>query len=658
MTTSPFTEMADPNATVELHALSAGHFTLPEYQFVSPCEDGARKMVPSLCFLIQHQSLDTNKTTRIVFDLGLRRDVNRYAEPIRKHTESRYPMTTDPDIVKSLKRGGLTPEDIDYVMYSHVHWDHIGEPRDFPKSNFIVGHESLGLLEGTSLALRGGHSFFESDLLDPARAVQLPDPKQQNGDRNEQFKSNSILDRSWKPLGHLKSTVDLFQDGSLYIVDAPGHLPGHINLLARTMDQDGCQKWVYLAGDACHDRRIFRKEKEIGEWDQLREEFISSMGEDSLHEGWESILRLDPTVFKTSLSLASVPRKKVHLATKEQALIGLAVSANATHLYEPGIRTHVKAAIKEGATIHEVLEVIELSSTVGIHACNIGIPVLVEVLKEEGKFGDLITRDFDDKQNELKEQFTQRRGYWHTFWDDFLRLDPEFFEAYLEFSGAPWVKDVGKGDDPPRGALSPKMKELVYCAFDAAATHLYVPGLKLHIKNALGYGATPHQIIEVMEIATLLDTMANTDPNYTDLHKALFEQGLKTRREVVGSAYVDRALANGSTEFSAPGQELVTEWCWGYAWGRPGLERKQRSLLNIGMLMALNRTPELAVHVRGARNNGLTEEEIREAIIHCTVYCGVPAGVEAMKTAEKVLEEMADKGEKPRELGAKKELFK
>jgi alkylhydroperoxidase/carboxymuconolactone decarboxylase family protein YurZ len=191
--------------------------------------------------------------------------------------------------------------------------------------------------------------------------------------------------------------------------------------------------------------------------EQLREEFISSIGEDSLHEGWESILRLDPTVFKGSLSLASVPRKKLHLAAKEQALIGLAVSANATHLYEPGIRTHVKAAIKEGATIHEVLEVIELSSTVGIHACNIGIPVLVEVLKEEGKFGDLITRDFDDKQKELKEQFTQRRGYWHTFWDDFLRLDPEFFEAYLEFSGAPWVKDVGKGDEPPRGALSPKV---------------------------------------------------------------------------------------------------------------------------------------------------------------------------------------------------------
>ncbi|KAI8669741.1 CMD domain-containing protein [Fusarium keratoplasticum] len=145
------------------------------------------------------------------------------------------------------------------------------------------------------------------------------------------------------------------------------------------------------------------------------------------------------------------------------------------------------------------------------------------------------------------------------------------------------------------------------------------------------------------------------DSKLDALHKELFEQGLKMRRSVVGDAYVDRALANGSTEFSKPGQELVTEWCWGYAWTRPGLEKKQRSLLNIGMLMALNRGPELAVHVRGARNNGLTELEIREAILHCTTYCGVPAGVEAMKIAERVLNEMSETGEKTRELGNKAE---
>jgi 4-carboxymuconolactone decarboxylase len=147
--------------------------------------------------------------------------------------------------------------------------------------------------------------------------------------------------------------------------------------------------------------------------------------------------------------------------------------------------------------------------------------------------------------------------------------------------------------------------------------------------------------------------MSSTDPKFDDLHKQLFEAGLSVRRSVVGEAYVERALANGSTEFSRPGQELVTEWCWGYAWTRPGLDQKQRSLLNIGMLMALNRAPELAAHIRGARNNGLTELEIREAILHCTTYCGVPAGVDAMKTAERVLDEMAEKGEMARELGKK-----
>lgn len=145
----------------------------------------------------------------------------------------------------------------------------------------------------------------------------------------------------------------------------------------------------------------------------------------------------------------------------------------------------------------------------------------------------------------------------------------------------------------------------------------------------------------------------STDPKLGPLHKQLFEEGLKVRRAVVGEDYVNKALENGSTEFSRPGQELVTEFCWGYAWTRPGLERRDRSLINIGMLMALNRGPELAIHIRGARNNGLSELEIREAILHATTYCGVPAGVDAMKIAERTLNEMAEKGEMPRELGEK-----
>ena len=118
LTGTPFVPTAP--ATVQVHALSAGHFTLPEEQFVHPAAHGGRSTVPSLCFLVQHLDPVTGINTRIVFDLGLRRDTNRYSEPIRRHVTTRQPMTTDPDVAKSLRRGGLTPDDIDYVIYSHV----------------------------------------------------------------------------------------------------------------------------------------------------------------------------------------------------------------------------------------------------------------------------------------------------------------------------------------------------------------------------------------------------------------------------------------------------------------------------------------------------------------------------------------------------------
>ena len=138
--------------------------------------------------------------------------------------------------------------------------------------------------------------------------------------------------------------------------------------------------------------------------------------------------------------------------------------------------------------------------------------------------------------------------------------------------------------------------------------------------------------------------MANPQ-ELTELHSKLFEAGLKTRREVVGDAYVEKALEAGSSDFAKPMQELVTEFCWGAVWNRPGLERKQRSLLNIGMLCALNRGPELGNHIRGAINNGLTPVEIREAILQVSVYVGMPAGLEGFKIAERVIEEMKKNGE-------------
>ncbi|KAK7417701.1 hypothetical protein QQX98_004357 [Neonectria punicea] len=150
----------------------------------------------------------------------------------------------------------------------------------------------------------------------------------------------------------------------------------------------------------------------------------------------------------------------------------------------------------------------------------------------------------------------------------------------------------------------------------------------------------------------------STEKQFDKLHTDMFELGLQNRREVVGNAYVDAAVRNGSSEFAYPGQQLVTEWCWGNVWSRPGLERKQRSLLNIGMLIALKSWPELGIHVRGALNNGLTEVEIREAVLHATIYCGVPAGVEAMKVAEKTINDMVSKGEHTRELAEVSPLAK
>ena len=120
-------------------------------------------------------------------------------------------------------------------------------------------------------------------------------------------------------------------------------------------------------------------------------------------------------------------------------------------------------------------------------------------------------------------------------------------------------------------------------------------------------------------------------------HKTLFEEGLKIRYEVAGKEYVDKSLANGSSEFARPMQELVTEACWGSVWARPGLERKTRSMLNMAMLCALNRGLELAVHVRGALNNGASEVEIREVLLQVSIYCGMPAGLEGFKIAEKVI---------------------
>jgi 4-carboxymuconolactone decarboxylase len=117
------------------------------------------------------------------------------------------------------------------------------------------------------------------------------------------------------------------------------------------------------------------------------------------------------------------------------------------------------------------------------------------------------------------------------------------------------------------------------------------------------------------------------------------ELGLQIRRDVLGEAHVERSLGQ-ATEFSRPLQELATEYCWGAVWGRPGLDRQTRSLLNLAMLTALGRQHELTVHVRGAVTNGCTVAEIREVFLQAAVYAGLPAALDAARTAESVLREL------------------
>lgn len=126
---------------------------------------------------------------------------------------------------------------------------------------------------------------------------------------------------------------------------------------------------------------------------------------------------------------------------------------------------------------------------------------------------------------------------------------------------------------------------------------------------------------------------------YAPKNQELFDQGLSTRRAVLGAEYVDNSIKN-ATDFNIDMQELVTQYCWGDVWNRPGLDRKTRSFLNLAMITALNRPHELKLHVRGAINNGLTKDEIKEVFLQGAVYCGVPAAIDSFRVASEVFKEM------------------
>jgi 4-carboxymuconolactone decarboxylase len=131
-------------------------------------------------------------------------------------------------------------------------------------------------------------------------------------------------------------------------------------------------------------------------------------------------------------------------------------------------------------------------------------------------------------------------------------------------------------------------------------------------------------------------TKAKANPR----NQQLYDAGMKVRKEVLGAEYVDNSMAGAANdEFMMAFQDITTEYCWGYAWSRPGLPKKTRSMLNLAMLAALNRSPELKLHINGALNNGVSKDEIKEIFLQVAIYCGIPASLDAFKTARDVFKE-------------------
>jgi alkylhydroperoxidase/carboxymuconolactone decarboxylase family protein YurZ len=200
----------------------------------------------------------------------------------------------------------------------------------------------------------------------------------------------------------------------------------------------------------------------------------------------------DPELMEAFAAFAAVPVRRGALDPLTHAYIGIAVNAATTHLYEPALRAHIRQALALGAEQQDIVEVLELTSVLGIHTATMAMPVLAQELQTPDAL--------DEHQQAIKARFLAGRGMWRPFLEDFLKLDPELLEAYIEYSTVPWK----------RGRIERKVKELIYIAIDASPTHLYETGTRMHIQNALAAGATQDEILEVLELIAQLGIHACT----------------------------------------------------------------------------------------------------------------------------------------------------
>jgi alkylhydroperoxidase/carboxymuconolactone decarboxylase family protein YurZ len=225
---------------------------------------------------------------------------------------------------------------------------------------------------------------------------------------------------------------------------------------------------------------------------KLKAEFTKARG--YWNALWNDILDLSPEFFEAYMQFSSVPWKSGPLAPKVKEFIYIAIDASTTHLHDQGLRVHIGNALRYGATKEEIMEVMQLTSVLGIHTITMGMPILYHQMEKAGRGAEIALKPLDKRRQALKDRFTKNRGYWSSLWDGVLQNSPDFFEAYMGLSSVPWL----------HGVLEPKVREFIYIAIDAATTHLYEPGTHVHIENALRHGATMDEIVEVFQLTAVL----------------------------------------------------------------------------------------------------------------------------------------------------------
>lgn len=232
--------------------------------------------------------------------------------------------------------------------------------------------------------------------------------------------------------------------------------------------------------------------------DALKRDFIAA--HDCWSEDLERLLAADPRYFAAYAKLLGVPARTNHLTARDRELISVAINAAVTHLNREAVRLHIGAALRAGATAEEVIEACQLASVLGTHSMSIGVPILVDEFRTAGRADEVELGELSERERELEARFRADRGYWAPHWGSILRMAPEYFEAYLDFSSVPWLY----------GSLEPKLREFIYVAIDVSTTHLYELGIRVHVRNAMKHGGTFAELIEVMILTSLIGLQAST----------------------------------------------------------------------------------------------------------------------------------------------------